>query len=693
VTRFSELTDYLAIPAVTSLRLSPDGSWLAATVQSVGPEPSKFGTSIWRIDTGAAPASRLTRSAEGESAPEFLADGSLLFLSKRPQPGPKQEEAAKSGLWLLPPAGGEARRVAAPPGGVSSLAAARVAQRYLAAAAAFPGTSGADEDAARRKARTEAGVSAILHEADMVRYWDHDLGPDSLRLLSGEAAAQPSVDADGAGADAGGSGGAGENAGLAELRDLTPDCGRALDEQAFCLSPDGSVAVTGWLVPEPAGGLRAELVVIDLETSERRTLLGAPGTDYSDPAISPDGRLVVAISGEHDTYDRPGDVTIVSVPLDGDRDGIARDLIPGFDRQPLSAAWAPDSQSVYFTADDNGRRPIFAVRLGTGEVTRITQDNAAYESLCPAPDGRALYALRASISEPPTPVRIDLSQPETDPVRLQSPGGPVEVPGRVEEVSATAADGTTVRGWLVLPDGASAESKVPLLLFVHGGPVMSWNSWSWRWNPWLMAARGYCVLLPDPALSTGYGQAFIARGHGTWGDRPYTDLMAITDVAAARPEIDQDRTAMMGGSFGGYMANWIAAHTDRFGAIVSHAGLWALDQMFGTTDNPAFWRRIFGHPATQPERYLANSPHLHADSITTPILIIHGDRDYRVPVGEALRMYADLSGRGKRARFLYFPDENHWILKPGDIRVWYETVFAFLAENVLGEAWRRPDLL
>ncbi len=326
-------------------------------------------------------------------------------------------------------------------------------------------------------------------------------------------------------------------------------------------------------------------------------------------------------------------------------------------------------------------------------MIRITRDDAAYESLCPAPGGQALYALRASISEPPTPVRIDLSQPGTDPVRLPAPGGSVEVPGRVEEVSASAADGTTIRGWLVLPDGASAESRAPLLLFVHGGPVMSWNSWSWRWNPWLMAARGYCVLLPDPALSTGYGQAFIARGHGTWGDKPYTDLMAITDAVAARPDVDQDRTAMMGGSFGGYMANWIAGHTDRFGAIVSHAGLWALDQMFGTTDNPAFWRRIFGHPATEPERYLASSPDLHADSITTPMLIIHGDRDYRVPVTEALRMYAELSSRGKRARFLYFPDENHWILKPGDIRVWYETVFAFLAENVLGDDWRRPPLL
>ncbi|HEX9066325.1 MAG TPA: prolyl oligopeptidase family serine peptidase, partial [Streptosporangiaceae bacterium] len=148
-----------------------------------------------------------------------------------------------------------------------------------------------------------------------------------------------------------------------------------------------------------------------------------------------------------------------------------------------------------------------------------------------------------------------------------------------------------------------------------------------------------------------------------------------------------------GGSFGGYMANWIAGHTGRFRAIVSHAGLWALDQMFATTDEPAFWRRMFGDPATEPARYLDASPHLHAAAISTPLLIIHGDRDYRVPVGEALRMYADLSRLGKPARFLYFPDENHWILKPGDVRVWYETVFAFLAEQLHGEPWRQPELL
>jgi dipeptidyl aminopeptidase/acylaminoacyl peptidase len=185
----------------------------------------------------------------------------------------------------------------------------------------------------------------------------------------------------------------------------------------------------------------------------------------------------------------------------------------------------------------------------------------------------------------------------------------------------------------------------------------------------------------------------MQRGHGAWGAAPYTDVMAITDAVVKRPDIDDTRTAMMGGSFGGYMANWIAGHTSRFRAIVSHAGLWALDQMFATTDMPAVWYRAWGNPVTAPQRYLASSPHLHVADIGTPMLVIHGDKDYRVPVGEALRLWADLSGHGKTARFLYFPDENHWILKPGDVPVWYQTVLAFLAEHVLGESWQRPELL
>jgi len=201
------------------------------------------------------------------------------------------------------------------------------------------------------------------------------------------------------------------------------------------------------------------------------------------------------------------------------------------------------------------------------------------------------------------------------------------------------------------------------------------------------------VLLPDPALSTGYGQEFIARGYHDWGARPFADIMAVTEPVLARPDIDADRIAMMGGSYGGYMANWIAGHTDRFNAIVSHAGLWVLDQMFGTTDHPMFWRPQFGDPLTQPEMYEANSPNRHLHRIRTPMLVIHGDKDYRVPVSEALRLWWDLSRSGVEAKFLYFPDENHWILTPGNVRIWYETVFAFLAQHVLGQEWQRPALL
>jgi dipeptidyl aminopeptidase/acylaminoacyl peptidase len=689
VTSFSDLTDYVAIPRVTALRLSPDGSWLAAVVQTVGSEPGKYVTSIWRLPAsgedgapppGPAPA-RLTRSAEGEAAAEFLPDGSLLFVSRRPgppAPGPGADADLgkdKPALWLLPAAGGEAYRIAAPPGGVTGVAAARDSATIVFASPALPGADGAEEDLRRRKARKDAGVTAILHESGPVRYWDHDLGPDSPRLLAAELP-EAAATADEP---------------VLQTRDLTPDPGRALDEQAFDVTPDGSLVVTGWSVWDHLDNRTDEVHVIDTSTGKRRVLLAAPDRDFENPRVSPDGRMVACTRSEHDSYAAPGDVTLVIAPLDDAGD--ARDLLSGMDRRPLEAAWAADSGSVYFTADDQGRRPVFQADLATGEITRLTTDDGAYESLCPAPGGRFLYALRSAVNEPPTPVLLDVTGPGREPARLACPGSPLELPGRLEEVDAVADDGARLRAWLVLPDAAAADRPAPLLLWVHGGPVMSWNAWSWRWNPWLMAARGYAVLLPDPALSTGYGQQFIARGHGQWGGPPYTDLMAITDAAVARPDIDETRTAMMGGSFGGYMANWIAGHTGRFRAIVSHAGLWALDQMFGTTDLPSYWRKIFGDPAAQPERYVVNSPNRHVGEISTPMLVIHGDKDYRVPVGEALRLWWDLQGRAKQGRFLYFPDENHWILKPGHARVWYETVLAFLAEHVLGEEWRRPDLL
>jgi dipeptidyl aminopeptidase/acylaminoacyl peptidase len=662
-TPFHDLNDYVALPRMSGLRLSPDGRWLAATVQSLSPDKKKYVTSIWRIDPAGGPPARLTRSADGEGSPRFLPDGSLLFTSRRPDPdqaGPDGD--ATAALWLLPPGGGEARLVASLPGGIEGVETAASAPAVLVTASVLPGA--AAEDERRRQARKDAGVSAILHETLPVRYWDHDLGPDEPRLFAFSA---------------------GDDESGQPPRDLTPEAGQALIEQAAALSPDGLTAATGWW--RWRGGVQAysELVTIDVASGQRAAVFGdGPGFDYGDPVFAPDGRRLVCVRSQHETAQAPGDSTLVVFPG-------GADLLPGFDRWPGGPTWDPAGRTVYFTADDAGRRPVFAVDTETGAVSRKTSDDAHYTELCPAPDGTVLYALRDAIGEPPAPVRIDLATGAV--TRLAAPGGTPPLPGAVTEVTAEADDGHPLRGWLVLPEGASAERPAPLLLWVHGGPMSSWNGWQWRWNPWLAAARGYAVLLPDPALSTGYGLGFIARGWQGWGPRPYADIIALTDATEARADIDAGRTGMMGGSYGGYMANWIAGHTGRFQAIVSHAGLWALDQMFGTTDAPQFWQREFGPPLADNAKYTDNTPHRHIDKISTPMLVIHGDHDYRVPVGEALRLWSDLKLHGKEAKFLYFPDENHWVLKPGNVRAWYQTVFAFLAEHLLGEPWERPDLL
>src|SRR5580704_6250947 len=590
-TPFHDLADFVALPRVTALRLAPDGTWLAAAVQTLSADKKKYLTSIWRIDAQGGPARRLTRSAEGEGSPRFLPDGSLLFTSRRPDPaaakGPDGERDDVAALWLLPASGGEARVVAALPGGVTAAEVARDAGGIVIGAPVLPGAGNGDsaaDDIRLRQERKDAGITAILHESAPVRFWDHDLGPDQPRLFAVDPDQVLQTEIGWAGGDkepalADAAEGAERAPAPARLRDLTPEPGRALDDEAFELTPDGTAVITGWWQWEPAGEAHCELVTIDVASGKRRVLLSMPEYDFDAPRVSPDGRYIACLRERHATGSAPIDITAVLLDAGADAadtSGPGHDLLAGWDRWPAELAWAHDSSALYVTADDGGRCPVFRVDAGTGEVTRVTADDGAYTNLNPGPDGRYLYALRAAVDSPPTPVRIDLTTGVfgSEPAALECPGVPLTMPGRLEEVQATADDGQPIRSWLVLPTAASADHPAPLLLWVHGGPNSSWNSWSWRWNPHLMAARGYAVLLPDPALSTGYGLEFIARGHRDWGARPFADIMAVTDAALGRPDVDADRVAMMGGSYGGYMANWMAGHTDRFKAIVSHAGLW-----------------------------------------------------------------------------------------------------------------------
>lgn len=659
---FDDLQSFVALPRLAGLALSPDGSRLVTTVASLDRDRTAWRPALWEVDpSGEAPARRLTRGPKGESSPVFTPEGDLLFVSARPDPDASADAPETAALWSLPAGGGEAHVVRTRPGGIAAPLVAREAGTLLVTSATLPGAVTGDDDAARRRARSEKKISAILHDGYPVRFWDHDLGPDDARLLAA---------------------GPGE-----PWTDLTPAPGRALVDTSADIAPDGRTAVTGWTVPDGHGVSRAVVVAFDTATGERRTLLDDADHDYGTPRVSPDGSTVAAVRTRRSAPERAPRMTIVAVPLAG---GDSRELAADWDRWPGDLTWAPDSSALVVTADEQGRGPLFRVEVGSGAVTRLTGDHGAYTDPVVSPDGAYVYALRSAVDSPPAPVRLDAHTPDQQPTPLPGPAEAPALPGTLTEVTATAEDGSPLRAWLVLPDTAE---PAPLLLWVHGGPLNSWNAWQWRWNPWLMAARGYAVLLPDPALSTGYGQEFVQRGWGAWGGPPFTDLMAVTDVAEALPEIDASRTAAMGGSFGGYMANWIAGHTGRFRAIVTHASLWALDQFGPTTDFADYWLTEM-----TPEMAAANSPHHHVDAITTPMLVIHGDKDYRVPIGEGLRLWWDLQSRvpdpaANPHRFLYFPDENHWVLTPQHAVLWYETVYAFLAHHVLGEPWQTPDLL
>jgi dipeptidyl aminopeptidase/acylaminoacyl peptidase len=671
-----DLDDYLALPRSDGLTLSPDGRRLVTSVATVRPDGKRFGTALWELDpSGAASPRRLTRSAPGERGPAFLPDGSLLFHSGRPDPDADRpdgdEDDEVQSLWLLPAAGGEARQIAAPPGGVGSLAVARDTGTLAWSTGLHPGATSLEEDEQREKARKDAGVTAQLLEHYPIRFWDHYLGPRERWLFTA-----PAPD--------------GEER-LEAGQALTPAPGRALDEAEMDITPDGRTVVTTWRIDD-VHVPRAQIVALDTASGERRLLADEPDAWLGGPACSPDGAKVVFWGESHGRPDRAPDVTLWLLDL---ASGERRELLGDVELWARGMAWTPDSSAVFFVADERGRAPIFRIEIDgpdAGRLIRLTSEGA-YSDLCPSPDGERLYALRSSYAAPPEAVALDTRTADQSPAALPTPGLPLPVPGTLTEVEATADDGTTIRSWLVLPPGTSAEAPAPLVVFIHGGPLGSWNAWSWRWNPHLLAERGYAVLLPDPGLSTGYGQGFVARGRGRWGEEPYTDLMAAVDAAVARPDIDETRTAAMGGSFGGYMANWIAGSTRRFRCIVTHASIWSLEQFHGTTDEPAWWEFEFGTPEEDPERYRAHSPDRLAREIRTPMLVIHGERDYRVPIGEALRLWTDLKRFGVDAKFLYFPDENHWILRPPNIRVWYETVFAFLDQHVLGKDWVRPNLL
>ena len=672
--------------------VSPDGKWLAYAVTTVDLDQNAKTTELWVQAIAGGEPQPLAVAKPGDSGPQFSEDGKrILFLSSRD--GSQQ-------VWLAEFDGAtgtasSARRLTSISTGADNAKWSPDGNSVVFTSSVYPDcpaiteqdSSGdkcnADRDAALAASKVKAQIFTHL----LYRHWNHFTGDkrSHLFLVSVESGA---------------------------VRDLTPNDPHDVPPFSlgggggFAFAPDSKeLAFTENLDPEPAISTNADIFTLDLTRASAKPVKvsTSKGGDFS-PAYSPDGKYLAWRSQERAGYESDK----FRLMLYDRKAKTTKDLLPKFENWVDEFAWALDSRSVYFVAGNEGEAPIFSATLD-GSIKTVA-DQGEFSALNPLPDGQTIVANRMTIASPSEAVAISSasSSPDTNRrAKVQGiPGtmsfGPISVTQmkqitslnvellflqldlpKMESFWFTAEDGTKLQGFLIRPPGFDAAKKYPVKFLIHGGPQGAWgDAWSFRWNPELFAANGYVVVMINPRGSTGYGQAIVDGVNGDWGGKPFSDLMTGLDYAEQHyPFIDKNREAALGASYGGYMANWVLGHTDRFKCIVTHDGMFNPESAYGTTEEMWFneWEfkgkpwDYYGKPDSEnPFRKWA--PMMSAKNFKTPTLVVHGQLDYRLDVSEGFQLFDTLQRLKVPSKMLYFPDEGHWVLKPQNSQLWYKTV-------------------
>ena len=396
------------------------------------------------------------------------------------------------------------------------------------------------------------------------------------------------------------------------------------------------------------------------------------------PAMSPDGKWMAWTSMPRATYEADRLV----VKLMDLKSGKVTALTEKWDRSVASLAWALDSQSLLVTAQDVLETPLYRVDL-KGKVTRLTDRGSIAEAV-PLKNGGIVYAIN-SIAGPSDLVYMDAKGKTTRLTNVNADTLASLDPVNYQKFDFAGANGEQVFGQIVKPQNATG--KLPVLLLVHGGPQGSFNnSWSYRWNPAVMASQGYAVVTIDFHGSTGYGQKFTDSINKNWGGWPLEDLQkGMEAVGKIDTQLDTANACALGGSYGGYMMNWISGNwPDRFKCLVNHAGIFDLRAMAYETEELWFDQWDNGGPWTTRTDGEKWNPVSHVAKWKTPTLVIHGEKDYRIPYSQSLAAFTALQQQGVESKLLVFPDENHWVLKPKNSIQWHQTVFAWLAKHLKG---------
>ncbi|HYI01057.1 S9 family peptidase [Hyalangium sp.] len=650
--------DQVTLRRLSEPRVSPDGQRIAFVLRTTDMEANRGRTDLWLVNADGSGTRQLTSHPDSDNQPVWAPDGrSLFFLSSR---------GGSSQVWRLPIDGGEPQQVTKLPLDVNAFALSRDGARLAVALEVFPDCPTLDCNTQRNEAKAKNKSSGRVYDKLFVRHWDSwKEGTRSHLFVVPVAGGTPvdvmkGMDADSPGKPFGG-------------------------PEEFTFTPDGKgVVFTARDVGRQESwstDLDLFLASADGQGPPRKLTVSNRATDTS-PVFSPDGKTLAYLAME-----RPGyEADRLRVILRTWPEGKERVLTEKWDRSAGGLAWSTDGKTLFTSAYSEGQHPAFAIDVASGQVRQLTQQGHASDV---QPAGSRIVYSFDTLKAPADLVSSGADGSDARPLTRVNQEALAAIRfGDYEPFTFAGWNGEKVFGYVVKPVDFDPKKKYPVAFLIHGGPQGSFsNHFHYRWNPQTYAARGYAVVSIDFHGSTGYGQAFTDSIQDDWGGKPLEDLQKGLAAALSRYSfLHPERVCALGASYGGYMINWIAGSwPDRFKCLVNHDGI--LDNRMGYFDTEELWFPEWEHrgtPWANPAAFEKHNPIHHVGKWKTPMLVVQGGKDFRVVETQALGTFNALQRRGIPSRFLYFPDENHWVLKPANSVLWHDTVLSWL------DQWTKP---
>jgi len=633
----------LQIQRISDPQLSPDGKTVAFAVSTPDLNANQLVNSIWTVPlTGGGEPHKLTTPAE---RPRWSPDGKRIYYTGG--------NSATSQIWSINPDGTDPKQITHLSTGASGELISLDGKHLIVTSDVYP-DCGADDACNQRKiddarqSKTQAHIATSL----LYRHWNTWQGDTRSHIISISLDDNKAID-------------------LSPGNRVTPPF--SLDgPDDYAISPDSTeVAFSQNADPNPATGTNNEIFIEPIAGGSPVKVSTSPGADNS-PSYSPDGKFLAWRSQARAGYESDKWRLIVMDRTSKQLSVLTEEL----DRQVESFVWSPDSKNLFFTTIDRGLQAIQFIPVTGGGTRLAISGHATFDDMQFTADGKTIVFTRQSGASPIEICRASSSGGEAVPLTHLNDAllGQYQLT-ELEDFRANAEDGTQIHSLLLKPPGFSPLRKYPVIMLLHGGPQGEWSeSWTYRWNAQVFAAAGYVIVMPNPRGSVGYGQKFTDDVNQEWGGKPFGDIMSVTDYVAKLQYVDPDRMTAAGGSYGGYLVDWILGHTTRFKALVSHAGVYDLHADASETEE--LWSDMWdfgGMPSDNPENYDKWSPDKFAKDFRTPTLVIAGELDYRVPYTESLELFTALQLDKVPSELLLFPDEGHWILKPQNSILWYKT--------------------